>query len=47
MIDLYTAATPNGCKASVVPEDINDLLTAEDPSRKDKFVAGARNMVSK
>lgn len=36
-----------GCQNGVVvPEDVNDLLTSDDPDKKEQFVKGARSMVT-
>lgn len=45
---LDTLAQRPACQRGVViPEDVNNLLAADDPAEKEKFIAGARNMVSK
>ncbi len=41
------AARPACQRGVVVPEDVNNLLTNDDPDEKEKFVAGARSMVTK
>ena len=45
---LDIISTRPACQRGVaVPEDVNSLLTANDSDKKEKFVAGARNMVTK
>lgn len=45
---LDTLAQRPACQRGVViPEDVNNLLAADDPAEKEKFIAGARNMVSR
>jgi len=45
---LETLAARPACQRGVViPEDVNNLLANDDAGEKEKFVAGARNMVSK
>lgn len=41
------AQRPACQRGVVIPEDVNNLLAADDPAEKEKFIAGARNMVSK
>jgi glutathione S-transferase len=41
------SARPACQRGILVPEDVNSLLTADDSDKKDEFVAGARNMVTK
>jgi len=41
------AARPACQRGIVVPEDVNSLLVTDDDDKKDKFVAGARSMVTK
>jgi len=44
---LAMIAGRSACQRGVVvPEDVNDLLTSDDPRKKEKFIAGARNMVT-
>lgn len=44
---LAMIAGRSACQRGVVvPEDVNDLLTSDDPGKKEKFIAGARNMVT-
>ena len=41
------SARPACQRGIVVPEDVNSLLAADDSDKKEKFVAGARSMVTK
>ena len=41
------AARPACQRGIVVPEDVNSLLDTDDDDKKDKFIAGARSMVTK
>ena len=45
---LDLISTRPACQRGIlVPEDVNSLLVADDSDKKEKFVAGARNMVTK
>jgi GST-like protein len=41
------SARPACQRGIQVPEDVTDLLTTDDSNKKDKFIAGARTMVTK